>query len=448
MSDIDSYAMVRNRLLRTERKRRGWTQARLANALGVVTRTVIRWELGLALPHPGHRVQLETLFGKTAEELGLLWDTDKDEGNDLQVDLFSVAQPAMPKGTRQALLEVDATSRQTRDGSGLLGRAGLFMQLKECLLNTSRLPFMALTGLPGIGKSALVDALTADQQVRAHFCDGILSAPLGSQTHVLSQLTRWGSLLGVTSNKVENPESPLAWGRALRSAIGMRRMLLILDDAWTVEDALALQIGGPHCTHLLTTRQSQVAFTFAQDCFIVVPQLEEADGLALLARYVPQLVQQDPQAAQSLVQALGSLPLALTLMGRALAVLALTDHPWSLETALRRLHESQEYLCLNTPIISGQSSSSLAEMIPLSLYAVIAICARLLSQDAWTTLSDLAIFPPKPHSFSEEAALVVSKQSPEMLNELYEIGLLEKRGERRYSLHQTVVEYTRARNKF
>src|SRR6266699_5224793 len=33
-------------LLRAERKRRGWSQAEAAEALGIATKTVIRWELG------------------------------------------------------------------------------------------------------------------------------------------------------------------------------------------------------------------------------------------------------------------------------------------------------------------------------------------------------------------------------------------------------------------
>src|SRR5437588_3127459 len=85
MNHIEPYTWMKNRnyTLKTERKRRGWTQARLAKVLGVTTRTVIRWEQGLALPHPTHRVQLETLFGRTAEDLGLWWDTDEKEAVDL-----------------------------------------------------------------------------------------------------------------------------------------------------------------------------------------------------------------------------------------------------------------------------------------------------------------------------------------------------------------------------
>jgi transcriptional regulator with XRE-family HTH domain len=432
MSYIEPYVLTQNRTLKTERKRRGWTQARLAKVMGVSTRTVMRWEHGLGLPHPGHRVQLETLFGRTAEQLGIWEDTDENEAVDLMLTTLPHASPhvasqeAMSEVSVPESLQIDPVIPQPMGSSGcLLGRAGLLMQVKDHLLGADRLPFTALYGLPGIGKTTLAAALATDQQVQAHFRDGILWAPLGPQPHVLGQLIRWGMQLRITHSNVENPESPQAWSKALRSALGTRQMLLIIDDAWTVEDAQTLLVGGPQCTYLLTTRQIQVALAFAQQQSILVPQLEAADGLALLTRYIPQVIQQDPQGAQSLVQVLDCLPLALTIMGKSLALLALTQHPSPLQETLVQLHNTQRHLRLNMLTASKQSCSKLTQMAPLSLYATIVICAQRLRQEAQATLSALTIFPPKPYSFSEEAALVVSQQSRETLDELCEAGLLE-----------------------
>src|SRR5215831_4340549 len=58
--------------LRVERERRGWSQARVAEALGVSNRTVTRWELRIAIPYPYYREQLAQLFGKSLQELDLL----------------------------------------------------------------------------------------------------------------------------------------------------------------------------------------------------------------------------------------------------------------------------------------------------------------------------------------------------------------------------------------
>jgi transcriptional regulator with XRE-family HTH domain len=71
--------LIVNEALRTERKRRGWTQAKVAEALRVSTKTVVRWENGYAAPFPYYRQKLSILFGKTAQELGLLWNADENE---------------------------------------------------------------------------------------------------------------------------------------------------------------------------------------------------------------------------------------------------------------------------------------------------------------------------------------------------------------------------------
>lgn len=70
-------------LLREERKRRGWSQAKLAEALGVDVTTVRRWERGQVVPYPYHRKKMAALFGKTVEELGWLPSADEEKEKDV-----------------------------------------------------------------------------------------------------------------------------------------------------------------------------------------------------------------------------------------------------------------------------------------------------------------------------------------------------------------------------
>ena len=442
--NMKSPAFMKNHKLITERKLQGWSQAKLAKVLGVTTRTVIRWEQGLAVPQPNYRKKLGALFGKTAQELGLLWDTD--ENDTVQEAPSSAPHSTPPDVSAQVSPLADPSIPQTLDRTkNLVGRASLLMQIKRSLLlEADSLTFTTLHGLPGVGKTTLATALAMDQEIRLRFRDGILWAPLGPQPHVLGQLMHWGTLLGVGPSDVENPESPLAWSQALQSAIGNRQILLIIDDACTVEDALTLQIGGPQCTYLLTTRQSPVAFTFAERRSTVVPPLEIADGLVLLAQFVSQLVQRDPEGARSLVQAMSNLPLALTLIGTYLATSTLTDYPWPLRAALTQVHDTQERIRINMLTAPGDSWLSPTETTPLSLYAAIALCDQQLSPEAHAALCALAVFPPKSQSFSEEAALAMSQQPREILDTLWTAGLLENWGPSRYSLHQTVADYARA----
>src|SRR2546421_10424678 len=70
--------------LKIERKLRGWSQSRIAEALGITTRTVSRWEQGLSMPYPYYREQLCALFGKNARELGMLSESDENAPQSIQ----------------------------------------------------------------------------------------------------------------------------------------------------------------------------------------------------------------------------------------------------------------------------------------------------------------------------------------------------------------------------
>jgi len=61
-----------NQLLKHEREQRGWSQARVAEQIGTDAGTISRWERGITSPTPYFRERLCVLYGKTAQELGLL----------------------------------------------------------------------------------------------------------------------------------------------------------------------------------------------------------------------------------------------------------------------------------------------------------------------------------------------------------------------------------------
>lgn len=436
---------MKSDLLRAERIQHGWSQAKLAEELGVDTRTVRRWERGQAIPFPYYRQKLSTIFGKTPEELGL--PPDIDEHDTLEVASPLLAQSSQLETVALISFLADPTIPQTLDNTkSLLGRDSLLEHVKEQLLAGNHLAFTALHGLPGSGKTALAAALVNDPQIQDHFSDGVLWVGLGQQPNVLGELARWGRLLGVPPTEVENIKSWEAWGRAIRAAIGTRRFLIIIDDAWSVEDTLAFQVGGSQCCHLLTTRLSQIAFTFAQQGAIFVSQLEETDGLALLARFVPQLVEQEPDDARALVQALEGLPLALTLMGNYLTFQSSIGQSQPVRTVLAELNQTEQYLRISMPNIAGDHSTNPAEIMPLCLHAALALSDQRLSQQAHATLHTLAVLSGKPSSFSEEEAMAVSQQPIETLDELWDAGLLESSGQGRYSLRQAVINYVRTQN--
>ena len=88
-----------------------------------------------------------------------------------------------------------------------------------------------------MGKTTLAIALCRHKGVLRHFTDGVLWGGLGTQPDVASILTRWGDALGEDiSGFVSDAEK----SRAVRDAIGTRRMLLVIDDAWDIAPASSM----------------------------------------------------------------------------------------------------------------------------------------------------------------------------------------------------------------
>ncbi|MCB9133229.1 MAG: hypothetical protein H6647_20090 [Anaerolineales bacterium] len=136
-----------------------------------------------------------------------------------------------------------------------LGRDALVDDLVARLI-AGHSPALSAEGLPGVGKTTLAVVLAHHPDILAHFSDGVLWAGLGPTPDVPSQLAAWATALGID---VSDLPTPAARAQAVGNAIGQRRLLLVIDDAWHCEAADLLRCGGPRCSHLLTTRDQAIA---------------------------------------------------------------------------------------------------------------------------------------------------------------------------------------------
>jgi hypothetical protein len=175
-----------------------------------------------------------------------------------------------------------------------------------------------LRGLPGVGKTTLAIALAHDTATRSYFHDGILWAGLGPHPHIQTLLYRWATLLGVSTTS-HTPFEQAQWEKTLHDVIGERALLVVLDDVWDIEHAHALQVGGPVCTYLVTTRFPTIAAQMAISEVTTVHEMGEQESIQLLRRLAPQVVELELEKARKLVHTVGGLPLALTLLGRELS---------------------------------------------------------------------------------------------------------------------------------
>src|SRR5579875_1487292 len=423
-----------NLRLKNERELRGWSQKYVADQIGADHYYLSRWERGTASPSPYYRRKLCTLFGKDARELGLIAG-DRDEPEDSSAADSQQVVPVQP---------LAAPPIPAAGAVGLVGRHDMLRRLKQRLCNHTSVVLTALNGLPGVGKTTLAVILAHDQDVRDHFSDGVLWSGLGPHPNVPALLGRWGTLLGLASTEVNSLTSIESWVQALHTLLGDRRMLLVIDDAWEIDDALAFKIGGPHCAYLVTTRFPHIALRFASEGATLVRELSEDEGVELLARLAPEVVAQDSEAARVLVQSVGGLPLALTIIGKYLRLQSHSGQPRRIRAAIERLQNVDERLRLVEPQAFLEKSPSLPVETPMSLSAVIEVGDHYLDEQARAGLRALAVFPAKPNSFSEEAALAISNGPVEMLDRLTDAGMLEGSGPERYTLHQTIADYAKA----
>lgn len=254
-----------NQRLKAERELRGWSQKYVAEQLGADHYYLSRWERGTASPSPYYRQKLCLLFGKNAQELGLLPEEPAESAEE--------AEEALISSSRMERVHDPAIPLQSVGPTGLIGRDEMFSQLKERLCSGRNVGLTAINGLPGVGKTTLAVALAHDDDVLEHFHDGILWVGLGPRPNVPGLLSRWGTLLGIPAIAAARLTSVEAWSQNIRAAVGMRQMLLVIDDAWQIEEALAFKVGGPNCAYLLTTRFPQIALQFSGEGAIGLDRL-------------------------------------------------------------------------------------------------------------------------------------------------------------------------------
>jgi tetratricopeptide (TPR) repeat protein/transcriptional regulator with XRE-family HTH domain len=414
--------------LRRARQQHGWSQQELADLIGAAhTFMISRWEMGTAIPGPKYRKKLCDLFKKDPGELGF---SKQPSQTDLLLAQGPLSDPTIPF--------------RLANGHTLIGRDQLLLDLSHQLCGQDARQLIALHGLPGVGKTTLAMELATIPRVKEYFHDGILWAGLGPDANVLALLSRWGALFKLTSDEVKSLRSSHEWADMLRSTIGQRKMLLILDDTWSIEDALHCQVGGPFCSYLLTTRIPEVAIRFAGTFTVQVPELNLEDGIKLITQIVPNLSEMVPDAPQKLVQSVGGLPLALTLMGNHLLLQTRHLQLRRIQATLEKLQQPEERLILESPQAGIVHDTHIHQQTPFNLQTIIRMSEERLSIVAQQALSDLAIFTPKPNTFSEEAALAVAGVNVEVLDQLVDFGLVEINSQGRYQIHQVIVDYQRA----
>ncbi|WP_193318089.1 MULTISPECIES: AfsR/SARP family transcriptional regulator [Streptomyces] len=217
-----------------------------------------------------------------------------------------------------------------RDIADFVGREPELAALDELLDGPAAVAVLA--GTAGVGKTAL--AVRWAHRVRDSFPDGQLHVDLrgyGPDRPLTAEEALAGFLRALDRDAPSLPRHLDERAAHLRSLLDGRRMLLVLDNARTVEQVRPLLPGTPTCVTVVTSRESLaglVARDGARRLDLDRPPL--ADARRLLTELVGERAEADPPATDALIERCARLPLALrvaaelidTQPGRAIADLA------------------------------------------------------------------------------------------------------------------------------
>ena len=179
--------------------------------------------------------------------------------------------------------------------------------------DAAAVPIMVLAGTAGVGKTAL--AVRWARRAAAAFPDGQLYVNLrgydpGAPVAPADALAGFLRALGLAGEDIPAGEDERA--AAYRSLLDGRRVLVVLDNAASVEQARPLLPGSPSCLVVVTSRDSLAGLVARHGARrLALDMLPAADAIGLLRTLIGDRVDAEPDAAAELAAQCARLPLAL-----------------------------------------------------------------------------------------------------------------------------------------
>jgi DNA-binding winged helix-turn-helix (wHTH) protein len=286
-----------------------------------------------------------------------------------------------------------------------------------------------LHGWAGVGKSVLAALAARDAKTRAAFPDGVLWHRCGLAGNARRGLAAWARATDAAQGD-ELERRPEELALRISRQLYDKRMLLVVDDAWSADIVEIFRVGGAGCRVLVTTRLASIGDAVATERDVLaVRGLGSEDAVALLESLAPATVARHPTVCAELLSAAGTLPIAVHVL--AVALRAARRHGLSEEALLHAArHDPRWWVAApSPPDVAVQGFPTLQAALEPSLSA--------LSEAALTFYAELARIA-APGNIVDVARARELDDSPDdarALGELLDHGLLEQADERSFRLH-------------
>lgn len=322
MEEIEAKKRRPNTALRQARIERGWSQEQVAEHLGTNGFTVSRWERGLAVPTPYYRQKLAELFAQPLAALGLLSG---------EVALDDAAEPeAAGIAPEPTIYQLPPRPRY------LVGRAEDVQTLLRALEQGPPGQLYAITGMPGVGKSALA-AEVAHQLSSAPggaglFPDGIVSVSGGGHAGKAGLVSVLDELLSSFSSAHPSGarQSAQQIVRQARATLANKRALVLLDDldpGFPLAEARSILLARRQhrqralvgCTLLITSRL--VPSPGLAEAHLALGPLEPSAAIDLLTLLIGHRLPPDEESsAREFAELVGYVPAAIEWAAQAISL--------------------------------------------------------------------------------------------------------------------------------
>jgi tetratricopeptide (TPR) repeat protein len=273
--------------------------------------------LGLTKNNEVTETQIDLDLTKIAEEIG-----------GLMKKMATPAVPSQPLSTECVTATSYARIPTLPSPKPFVGREEHLNTIEKKLKSNGVIGLISLKGMPGVGKSAL--ALESAYRFAHLFPDGRYWVDLrsGDATIAIRNLLR-----DLEISHLAGPDAGFEeMCGVVRSELINRRVLIILDNAETIDQPRLERLADLCATTIVTSRVSLDPTTD-----ILVDKLEDEDALALLRRLGIN-IDDEREDALKLIARLGGLALALEITAKRMATYTPRQ---SCADALAELHDSR-----------------------------------------------------------------------------------------------------------